>query len=163
MTTQHRDNRLAALASVLGAVGLASTQDAITKAMPGEYSAYATAIFRCIGSYPLLLALLIAKSGWAALATSLWRTVLLRSFVLCTTYFGFVLAISLMPIADAVAIYFTMPFFVAGFAGPLLGERVRLHRWLAIIAAFIGVLIMVRPGASGFEPSAFFALYSTLG
>jgi solute carrier family 25 (adenine nucleotide translocator) protein 4/5/6/31 len=42
-----------------------------------------------------------------------------------------------MPIANAVAIYFTMPFFVAGLAGPLLGERVRFHRWMAIIAGFI--------------------------
>ena len=73
------------------------------------------------------------------------------------------LAIAAMPIANAVAIYFTMPFFVAGLAGPLLGERVRLHRWLAIIAGFIGVLIMVRPGAGVFEPAALLALLSALG
>ena len=68
-----------------------------------------------------------------------------------------------MPIANAVAIYFTMPFFVAGLAGPLLAERVRLHRWLAIGAGFIGVLIMVRPGAGVFEPAAIFALISAMG
>jgi len=68
-----------------------------------------------------------------------------------------------MPIANAVAIYFTMPFFVAGLAGPLLGERVRIHRWLAIIAGFVGVIIMVRPGAGVFEPASLFALYSAFG
>jgi drug/metabolite transporter (DMT)-like permease len=163
MTEPLRDNRLLALACVLGAVGFASAQDAITKAMSGEYSAYETVIFRCIGSFPILFALLIPKLGLPAMLTPQWRTVLLRSVVLCTAYIAFVLAIASMPIADAVAIYFTMPFFVAGLAGPMLGERVRLHRWLAIIAAFIGVLIMVRPGASGFEPAAFIALYSALG
>ena len=56
-----------------------------------------------------------------------------------------------------------MPFFVAGLAGPLLGERVRLHRWMAIIAGFVGVIIMVRPGAGVFEPAAFFALISAIG
>jgi drug/metabolite transporter (DMT)-like permease len=163
MTSPHRDNRLLALAFVLAAVGVSSTQDAITKAMSGGYSAYETVIFRCLGSFIVLVALLWRNGGFSALATPLWRTVLLRSAVLCTAYFAFVLAIASMPIANAVAIYFTMPFFVAGFAGPLLGERVRLHRWLAIIAAFIGVLIMVRPGAGAFEPAAFFALYSALG
>lgn len=163
MTTAHKDHRLLALAFVLAAVGVSSTQDAITKSMSGEYSAYETVIFRCIGSYPLLFGLLLPKLGLAALATPLWRTVLLRSVILCTAYFAFVLAIASMSIANAVAIYFTMPFFVAGLAGPMLGERVRVHRWLAIIAAFIGVLIMARPGASTFEPAAFFALYSALG
>jgi drug/metabolite transporter (DMT)-like permease len=163
MATAHKDNRLFALAFVLAAVGVASTQDAITKAMSGGYSAYETVIFRCLGSFIVLAILLWWKAGLAALATPLWRTVLLRSTVLCTAYFAFVLSIASMPIANAVAIYFTMPFFVAGLAGPMLGERVRLHRWLAIIAAFIGVLIMVRPGAGAFEPAAFFALYSALG
>jgi drug/metabolite transporter (DMT)-like permease len=74
-----------------------------------------------------------------------------------------VLSIAAMPIANSVAIYFTMPFFVAALAGPILGETVRIHRWLAIIAGFLGVLIMTRPGAGTFEPAALFALYSAFG
>ena len=68
-----------------------------------------------------------------------------------------------MPIADSVAIYFTMPFFVAGLAYPVLGERVQIHRWLAIIAGFVGVIIMLDPSSDVFEPAAFFALYSAFG
>jgi drug/metabolite transporter (DMT)-like permease len=45
----------------------------------------------------------------------------------------------------------------------MLGERVRFHRWMAIIAGFIGVLIMVRPGAGVFEPAALLALLSAFG
>ncbi len=128
------------------------------KAMSAGYPAYETLMFRCIGSLPVLACLLWRESrGWS-LATPLWRASCCAAIVLCTAYLAFVLAIAAMPIANAVAIYFTMPFFVAGLAGPLLGERVRLHRWLAIIAGFIGVLIMVRPGAGVFEPAAFLAL-----
>lgn len=163
MNKPHRDNRLLALAFVLSAVGFASTQDAIVKSMSGSYSAYETVIFRCVGSYPVLLAMLAWQAGLAALRTPLLPRILLRSFILCTAYFGFVLAIASMPIANGVAIYFTMPFFVAGLAGPVLGEHVRIHRWLAVIAAFIGVIIMLRPGAAAFEPAAFFALYSAFG
>ena len=100
--------------------------------------------------------------GWS-ISTPLLPYVLLRGVILAIAYLAFVLAIAAMPIANAVAIYFTMPFFVAGLAGPLLGERVRIHRWLAIIAGFVGVMIMVRPGAGVFEPAALLALLSALG
>ena len=162
MTAAHRDNRLLAVACILGGVGLASTQDAIVKSLSGAYPAYETLMFRCVGSVPVL-AVILGRSGNRSLATPLWPRVLLRGLILGVAYLAFVLAIAAMPIANAVAIYFTMPFFVAGLAGPILGERVRLHRWLSIIAGFIGVMIMVRPGAGVFEPAAIFALISAAG
>ena len=133
------------------------------KVMSSGYPAYETLLFRCVGSIPVLAFFMWREGkGWS-LATPLWRRILLRGIILGIAYMGFVLAIAAMPIANAVAIYFTMPFFVAGLAGPLLGERVRLHRWMAIIAGFVGVIIMVRPGAGVFEPAAFFALISAIG
>jgi drug/metabolite transporter (DMT)-like permease len=162
MTGEHKDSRRKALGFVLMAVGFAATQDAVVKAMSGSYSAYETVIFRCIGSMPIL-AVLLWRQGRLTLRTPLLGRVVVRSIILCTAYFAFVLAIAAMPIANAVAIYFTMPFFVAALAGPMLGERVKPYRWLAIIAGFLGVLIMIRPGASVFEPAAFFALYSAFG
>jgi drug/metabolite transporter (DMT)-like permease len=88
---------------------------------------------------------------------------LLRGLVLCSAYFAFILAIAAMPIANAVAIYFTMPFFVAALAGPFLGEHVPAYRWMAMSAGFVGVMIMVRPGSNAFEPASFLALYSAIG
>jgi len=160
MEKTHRDNRLLAISCILAAGCLASTQDAVVKAMSGSFAAYEAILFRCIGSFPLLVVLLYRDGGYRSLATPILGRVLFRSIILCVGYFTFILSIAAMPIANSVAIYFTMPFFVAGLAGPLLGERVRLHRWLAIIAGFIGVLIMVRPGAGVFEPAAIFALIS---
>ena len=160
MGGEHRDNRLRAIICVLAAVGFASTQDAIVKSMSGEVSAYEAVMLRCLGSFPVLAVMLARTSGFASLATPLFGRVLLRGFILCAGYFTFVMSIAAMPIANSVAIYFTMPFFVAGLAGPMLGEHVRIHRWLAIAAGFIGVLIMVRPGAGVFEPAALLALAS---
>ena len=157
------DNRLLAIVCVLSGVGFASIQDAVVKSMSSGYPAYETLLFRCFASLPVLAFIMWrAGNGWS-IATSLWKRILLRGVILGIAYMGFVLAIAAMPIANAVAIYFTMPFFVAGLAGPLLGERVRLHRWLAIIAGFIGVLIIVRPGIGVFEPAAMLALVSAVG
>lgn len=157
------DNRALATLCILTAIGFASAQDAVVKYMSAGYPAYETLLFRCVATLPVVAFIMWREGkGWS-LATPLWPRVLLRSAILAIAYLSFVLAIAAMPIANAVAIYFTMPFFVAGLAGPLLGERVRLHRWLAIIAGFIGVLIMVRPGAGVFEPAALLALLSAFG
>jgi drug/metabolite transporter (DMT)-like permease len=156
----HSDNRLKAILFVLVAIGFSSSQDAVTKSMSGEFSAYETVIFRCIGSFPILAFTLWQQRQVRQLASPLIRRILARGIILCVGYFSFVLSFAAMPLANAVSIYFTMPFFVAGLAGPMLGERVRPHRWAAIMAGFIGVLVIVRPGIGGFEPAALFALLS---
>lgn len=160
---QLAEQRSRAVAFILVAIMLASTQDAIVKYMSGSYPAYETIILRCTSSLPILLAWLAKAHGMPSLRTPHWKIILLRSMILCSAYFGFILAIAAMPLANAVSIYFTMPFFVAAFAGPLLGERVPYYRVLAIIAGFIGVLVMERPGFQAFEPAAFFALWSAVG
>jgi drug/metabolite transporter (DMT)-like permease len=162
-----QDKSKAALLALFS-VAVASAQDAIVKTMAGTYPAYETVMIRTITALPVLLILLMVfGGGLKALRTPLLGWIFLRGLVLCTAYFAFILSIAAMPIANAVAIYFTMPFFVAILAGRFLGERVPLHRWFAIAAAFIGVLIMVRPfGGGGGEHDLFAAacaLYSAMG
>lgn len=57
----------------------------------------------------------------------------------------FVLSLSLLPLAEATAATFTSPIFVTILAVPLLGERVGLRRWSAVVIGFAGVLLMLRP------------------
>ncbi|MDB5366612.1 MAG: multidrug transporter [Rhodospirillales bacterium] len=54
-------------------------------------------------------------------------------------------AFQMLPLADATALSFAQPLFLTALAGPLLGEKVRLHRWSAVIVGFIGVVVMARP------------------
>ena len=157
------DNRARAATFALVAIGLASTQDAIVKGMSGTYPVYETMLIRGLTSLPILGIWLAHTHGLQALITPLWRRVVLRALILCSAYFAFILAIAAMPIANMIAIYFTMPFFVAGLAGPFLGERVPLYRWIAISAGFVGVIVMVRPGVQAFEPASLLALYSAFG
>jgi drug/metabolite transporter (DMT)-like permease len=162
-TARPASQRTTAAVLMLVAVGVASTQDAIVKGMSGTYPAYETVIIRALTSIPLLLIWLSRGAGLGALANPHWRWITLRGFILCSAYFAFVVSIAALPIANMVAIYFTMPFFVAGLAGPFLGERVPIYRWIAIVFGFIGVIVMVRPGSSSFQPVSLLALYSALG
>ncbi len=163
MTLAITDNRARAVLYILLAIFFASTQDAIVKAMSGSYPVYETVSIRCLTCLPILWAWMLRRGGLRSLRTPAWRRVILRALILCSAYFAFILSIAALPIANMVAIYFTMPFFVAGLARPLLGEHVPAYRWIAIATGFVGVLIMVRPGFQAFEPASLLALYSAFG
>ncbi len=55
-------------------------------------------------------------------------------------------AVTLISIADAQALQFTLPFFTIIFAAWALKETIRAHRWAATIIGFAGALIIIRPG-----------------
>ncbi len=163
MIAPQIDNRTRAALLALFAVAVASIQDAIVKQVSGSYPVTETIIIRCLVSSPLLAIMLLRNFKLKDLRTPHLPLILVRSLVLCSAYFAFVLSLAAMPMANAVAIYFTMPFFVAGLSGPVLKERVPAYRWVAIVIGFAGVLMTVRPGAATFEPAALLSLYSALG
>jgi drug/metabolite transporter (DMT)-like permease len=165
---QHKGR---AIACVLLAIALANMQDAVVKGVSGTIPAYETMIFRTVSAFPLLFGWLIYSGGLGQLFGKHVGALFMRSILLCTAYLAFVLSIAALPLATAVSIYFTMPFFVAGLSGYALGESVPLTRWIAIVVGFIGVIITTlwgeNTGAEGhafrLEPAVFFALYSAFG
>ncbi|MGE0419883.1 MAG: DMT family transporter [Acetobacteraceae bacterium] len=58
----------------------------------------------------------------------------------------FVLAFAYLPLAETHAVAATSPLMVIALSAPILGERIGLHRWLAVLAGFVGVMLIVRPG-----------------
>ncbi len=75
----------------------------------------------------------------------------------------FIVSLRYVPLAEATALFFAGPLFMTALSGPLLGERVGPKRWCAVVAGFVGVLIVLRPGTDVFNPGATFALASGLG
>lgn len=67
-----------------------------------------------------------------------------------------------LPLATAVALFFSFPLFLAIISVPLLGETVGMRRILAIIVGFIGVLLITNPVA-GFSIPALLMLGAALG
>ena len=64
-------------------------------------------------------------------------------------------ALIFVPLADAVAVSFVAPFFVIILAATFLGEKVGIHRWLAVILGFLGTMIIIRPGLGVVHPAVF--------
>ncbi|WP_221931979.1 DMT family transporter [Paracoccus sp. M683] len=87
----------------------------------------------------------------------------LRNLVHFGAQYCWTLGVALMPLAEVFALEFTMPIWVAIFAWAFLGERIGLARVLAIAASFIGVLIVLRPGAGIVDPAALYVLLAAAG
>jgi len=100
---------------------------------------------------------------WCGCACSVW---LLASFFLsrargshCIVAAGsgtfFIYAISHVPLADAIAVSFIAPIIVTVLGAIVLKEPVGMRRWLAVLAGFAGMLIVIRPGMGVFNPAIF--------
>lgn len=86
------------------------------------------------------------RRGLSGLRTRQPGTNLLRSLV---GYAGISLSfysVTLIPLADSLALQFTLPLFTIIFAMLVLGERVGAHRWTATATGFLGALVILRPG-----------------
>ncbi|MHB2266229.1 DMT family transporter [Aliihoeflea sp. PC F10.4] len=97
-----------------------------------------------------------------SLAGARWPNHILRVLFGWATVSSLFAAAGLMRLADANAISFLNPVVAMILAIPLLGERVGPWRWAAAGIAFLGVLAIVQPGSSAFQPAAMIALLAAL-
>ena len=132
------------LVGVLGGLGL----DMCAKALLETYSLEQFVFLRSL--IGLAIFLLIGKQfgGWRALVTSNWHWHLLRTVLATITMFAFFYGLARMPLVNALTLGFTAPLMVTALSVPLLGDHVGWRRWLAVIAGFIGVLVILRPGSA---------------
>jgi len=71
---------------------------------------------------------------------------ILRGLILLCANICFFYAISIISLAKALTLAFIAPLIVTAFSPILLGEKVGLRRWTAVIIGFIGSLVVIRPG-----------------
>jgi drug/metabolite transporter (DMT)-like permease len=69
-----------------------------------------------------------------------------RGLILLCANICFFYAISIISLAKALTLAFVAPLIVTAFSPMLLGERVGVKRWTAVIIGFIGSLVVIRPG-----------------
>lgn len=122
--------------------------DAVIKSIAGAWPGTAVAALRyAIGAIGLGT-LLFLKEGRKGFALPMPKVQLLRGFSVALATICFFSAIFLMPLADATAIGFTSPMITVIFSAIFLNERTRATKWLAIVIAFGGVLLIMRPNVA---------------
>ena len=145
-------------------VGIASfaVMDATIKWLTADYSVIQVAAMRSWFGLPLLTLIALRGGGFAQLATRRPAAHLLRYLLVLGMTLSFFWALSQMKLVDAVAITFAAPIFITALSVPLLREPVGFHRWIAVIAGFGGVLIILRPGAGVFQWAALVVIGSVV-
>ena len=148
MSETPLDRPFAALGIRLMAIFFLAVMTAMVK-LAGEHgvSLLETMFYRNALSLPLILAFVLAGPGVRSLKTTHMMGHFTRSAVgLIGMVFTFG-AYMLLPLAEATTIGFTTPIFATIAAVLFLNEKVRAHRWSAVIIGFIGVLLVTRPGS----------------
>jgi drug/metabolite transporter (DMT)-like permease len=125
--------------------------DSIAKLLLETYPIGQVIAIRQLAALAVILAWALSVGGAQVLAIVSWRGQLLRGVLFLTGTFVILSALHRLPLATVTAITFASPIFVAALSAPVLGEKVARRVWIAIIVGFVGVLVMIRPGAASFE------------
>jgi drug/metabolite transporter (DMT)-like permease len=159
--TSSRHPGLAALC-LCGGVAIFSGQDWIIKLLSGDYPVHQAIAIRGVVAVLILLAYIALDGKIGSLRSERIGLLIVRGLVLMMAYTTYYLAFPSMPLANIVALWFTVPLFVTALAGPFLGEKVGVRRWAAAIVGFAGVLIIVRPFANSFSLASALPIASAL-
>lgn len=142
---QYLAGAVGAAAILIFGLFLFSLQDIILKHFSDKYSVLQLVFLRGLIAMALILAFLKLTRKSVPLLSSKPKLIVTRGLLGFTSYIAYYLAIAAMPLAEVVAITFTMPLIVTAMSALILGEKVGIRRWGAVIFGFIGVMIILSP------------------
>lgn len=157
---------------MVASVALFAVQDGFSRYLAETYNTLMVVAIR----YWLFAAFVLVwaarrPEGFAASVAShrLWAHVL-RAVLLVAEICIIVLGYTMIGLIESHAVFAVCPLLIVALSGPILGERISLRRWGAVVAGLLGVVIILRPGAAVFSwpallplaSAVLFALYSVL-
>jgi drug/metabolite transporter (DMT)-like permease len=135
---------------MVAAIGFFVLMDSIAKYLSQWYPVPGLVWARYLINLAILLAWLTLRGELGRIRTARPGIQLARGFLLAAATLIYFTSLKVLPLADAAAISFVLPLFVAVLAVPMLGERMDMSRTVAIFAGLLGALLIVRPGADVF-------------
>ena len=124
---------------------LFAVQAAIVRDLSADLHFLEISLFRALFGVVVMLPWLL-RAGLGALRTRNTGLYVGRGMLSTAAMYGWFGSLALIPIADATAISFTFPLFVALFGVIFLRESAHPMRWMALFMGFAGTLVIVRPG-----------------
>jgi drug/metabolite transporter (DMT)-like permease len=154
----HAHVPLSAVLLIVVASACFTTVDVSVKHLSQRYPVPLIAWARWGVQALVLLALAAPRLRFALLRTKQLRAHLVRGALLISSSLCFFFALHFLPLAEATALNYTSPILVTLLAGWLLRERLTRPRWTFVVAGFVGMLLIVRPGSDALAPAALLAL-----
>ena len=110
----------------------------------------------------LLLVPWLTSQGVRSLETRRFGLLMGRGLLTSIGLVTWIYAIARIPLAEAVALHFTLPLFGILLAAYFLKEKLDIHRWAVTLVGFLGTLVILRPGAEAIEMISIIVLLSAL-
>ncbi|MDA0661775.1 MAG: DMT family transporter [Proteobacteria bacterium] len=152
---------LGGIALMIAASVVLIFQHSTAKWLSADLSVLEIVFFRTVTALLFFLPW-IFRSGLEIFRTQRIGLHLFRAVLQTLSAFGFFIALAVAPLATVTALQFTTPIFAVLIGIVVLGERVSVRRWSAIIAGFIGTVVIIRPDAATFEWGTLLVLGSAL-
>ena len=143
-----------------GAVGYAG-MIALVKYLSAEIDVYVLLFWRYFLALLIFLPWLL-RAGGEALKTQRLGLHIGRAGLMVIHGGTLLVAVLMIPLAEATSLIFTAPLFATVLAALFLGDYVGPRRWLSLAVGFVGVLVILRPGIAAFDPAAGLVLISAL-
>ncbi|MGH1370003.1 MAG: DMT family transporter [Maritimibacter sp.] len=129
------------------AFAIFASHDVVIKVLGAHYSPFQIIFFATLFSFPLVTFMLMRDATQGHLRpVHPWWT-LARTVSATITGISAFYAFSVLPLAQVYVVIFASPLLITLLSIPILGERVGLHRLLAVLVGLLGVLLVLRPGA----------------
>jgi drug/metabolite transporter (DMT)-like permease len=100
----------------------------------------------------------LVRLGAKGLRTTAWREHLVRGLAGLASMYCYFYAIARLGLSEAILLNYSLPLFMPLIARAWLGEAVPARLWRALGLGFLGILLILRPGAGVFRPAALAAL-----
>ncbi|MGR3323040.1 MAG: DMT family transporter [Pseudooceanicola sp.] len=131
-----------------------SVNDALAKALVDRYSPLQLLFLRNLIALPVALVLVLRLGGTAHLRSRNPGAHLLRGLLWIGGTVSFFTSFRYLGLAEATALIFVAPIFITALSAILLRDDVGWRCWLAVLAGFAGVLVIVRPGGAAFQSAS---------
>lgn len=133
----------------LGGFAVFSSHDVVIKFLGGDYdySPFQILFFSVLMGFPFATLMLMSDREAGTLRPTNPGWVALRTVAGVVTGASAFYAFSVLPLAQVYAFIFAAPLLITVLSIPILGEKVGVHRWAAVVLGLVGVLIVLRPGA----------------
>ena len=141
-----------------------AVQDGLSRHLASEYNVMMVVMIRYWFFAAFVIAIARRKAGGIRAAAKTSQPILqsIRGLLLAAEICVMVAAFTVLGLVESHAVFTCYPLLVAALSGPVLGEKVGWRRWAAIGIGFIGVLIILQPGITVFDPAAILPLVSAM-
>ncbi|MFK7859935.1 MAG: DMT family transporter [Granulosicoccus sp.] len=161
MTTNIHGTTTRAVIFMLGATVMLASMHGLVRQLSTDIHPFVIVFFRNVFGLVAILPLLL-RAGFGSLITRNPRLHMIRAGVGIIAMLGWFYALSKVPIANATALSFSTVIFATVSAWLFLGEKLRWRRSAAIVLGLIGVYVVLRPSAEGFNIYALLVLFTSI-